>query len=172
MAIFELLDYIVNEVWNSPMNTIIFVSLHTREQCIFFISGSGSDLRLSVSHQPPPKLPLGVYTSDFQDFVTKWWAAFFHQTGNVIWLMRFWHFYFFFTLVVCKHFVYLMQCDNELSSLLLLQSDQKPIRESGPEVPDGGYLHSFFALCCNLIAITERRRSWLHSNSGFSSALS
>lgn len=33
MAIFELLDYIVNE--------------------------------------PPPKLPLGVFTSDFQDFVTK-----------------------------------------------------------------------------------------------------
>lgn len=34
MAIFELLDYIVNE--------------------------------------PPPKLPLGVFTNDFQDFVTKW----------------------------------------------------------------------------------------------------
>lgn len=25
--------------------------------------------------QPPPKLPQGVFSSDFQDFVTKWWVS-------------------------------------------------------------------------------------------------
>lgn len=33
--------------------------------------------------QPPPKLPHGVFTSDFQDFVTKWWVLF-HVIGPAL----------------------------------------------------------------------------------------
>lgn len=28
-----------------------------------------------IPTQPPPKLPHGVFTADFQDFVTKWWIT-------------------------------------------------------------------------------------------------
>ncbi|KTF78917.1 hypothetical protein cypCar_00027918 [Cyprinus carpio] len=52
MAIFELLDYIVNERFHFNITT--FSAPH-----------------LSLHLQPPPKLPHGVFTTDFEEFVMK-----------------------------------------------------------------------------------------------------
>ena len=77
MAIFELLDYIVNEVraggtW--PRHLRIVSALNA----VYTASWSlERELNLSSSApllQPPPKLP-NVFTADFQEFVTKWWAG-------------------------------------------------------------------------------------------------
>lgn len=144
MAIFELLDYIVNEVWISPINVVI-LSYLTRIQCyglvracVFFVLNLLL-IAVSLLHQPPPKLPLGVFTSDFQDFVTRWWGK--KKTVNVIIRAV-----AIFTLKLCQC-VYLVQCEKELTFLLLLQSNQKPFWESRPEIPDGEHLQ--FLLFCH-----------------------
>lgn len=62
MAIFELLDYIVNEVRALPAH------LPWRSQP----SEAPYSPPLLFLLQPPPKLPHGIFTCDFQDFVTKW----------------------------------------------------------------------------------------------------
>ena len=88
MAIFELLDYIVNEV----RKKLLMVQPPFSLLCCFFFSCflssfAQSPLRSTVTLsqvvslffnpppcplQPPPRLPHGVYTSDFQEFVNKW----------------------------------------------------------------------------------------------------
>lgn len=77
MAIFELLDYIVNEVWAMSVFSTVWPNTHIFPQSVY-------NLELLLPPQPPPKLPLGVFTSDFQDFVTKWWAP------NVTFPFLFW----------------------------------------------------------------------------------
>lgn len=60
MAIFELLDYIVNEVSVTyPLWLLGFLS--DLLQCW-----------LDLHFQPPPKLP-GIFSAEFQDFVNKWY---------------------------------------------------------------------------------------------------
>lgn len=56
--------------------------------------------------------------------------------------------------IVRIFFIGTMQQWIELS-LLLVQSDQKPIWESGPEVPDGGYLHSLSSLYVSVSSLSR-----------------
>lgn len=65
MAIFELLDYIVNEVRDVCLNA-------DKKNCVLHIHTNKSLLNSLLLPQPPPKLPHGVFSNDFQDFVTKW----------------------------------------------------------------------------------------------------
>lgn len=70
MAIFELLDYIVNEV---RLQEVIQSSIYCQPRKITKESLSAVYTpTFSFNFQPPPKLPHGVFTPDFQDFVTKW----------------------------------------------------------------------------------------------------
>lgn len=71
MAIFELLDYIVNEVKEKTAFQDLFLS-HTNGSVSHFCRCSCFDPDLLIPPQPPPKLPLGVFSNDFQDFVSKW----------------------------------------------------------------------------------------------------
>lgn len=69
MAIFELLDYIVNEVRIQVVQSSIYWQpcKITKE-----LLSAVYNVLFSFNCQPPPKLPHGVFTPDFQDFVTKW----------------------------------------------------------------------------------------------------
>lgn len=81
MAIFELLDYIVNEVRERaailelfPYNTRALsqvgnVTLGSKRCWFRIIWHHCVSL---IPPQPPPKLPLGVFSNDFQEFVSKW----------------------------------------------------------------------------------------------------
>lgn len=69
MAIFELLDYIVNEVGRGRRGVVLGTRL-----CPTLESGASPALTICPPFllQPPPKLPTGVFTQDFQEFVNKW----------------------------------------------------------------------------------------------------
>lgn len=70
MAIFELLDYIVNEVGKPELCLCVLkknMYIYLYISCKYL-----SNNFCVISAQPPPKLPHGVFTADFQDFVTKW----------------------------------------------------------------------------------------------------
>lgn len=95
----------------------IFISLRTRKTVCVCHNRSVFDPCFFVPPQPPPKLPLGVFTNDFQDFVTKWWAlakTFLNwptnqKSATLIWFyaqMKSLHFY------TCL-LVYLMSCDKK-----------------------------------------------------------
>lgn len=76
MAIFELLDYIVNEV---SLPTILLHDYQTfilyLPACIQFSHTTFIHSRLNchIHLQPPPKLP-GIFSPEFQDFVNKWYV--------------------------------------------------------------------------------------------------
>lgn len=101
----------LKRVWfvkHIPINNIIILYLSTHKYTGYVcINISGSDLWFSVSLQPPPKLPLGVFTSDFQDFVTKWWAAFSELSKGNCYLICF----------TCKIYPtnWLLHCDTCIS---------------------------------------------------------
>lgn len=77
MAIFELLDYIVNEVRGFALHATYFLCAYFCLLYYFYVAVSLQCHQFSAPHlslhlQPPPKLPHGVYTMDFEEFVTKW----------------------------------------------------------------------------------------------------
>jgi len=77
MAIFELLDYIVNEVSrrDRPFSHCSW-KLDITCRNVFLVFTEHWTISFS---QPPPKLP-GVFGAEFQDFVNKWFEMFCFST--------------------------------------------------------------------------------------------
>lgn len=72
MAIFELLDYIVNEV---SLPTIqLPPDVMSIPECACTCNLIHPFLTGPFNFQPPPKLP-GIFSSEFQDFVNKWYVG-------------------------------------------------------------------------------------------------
>lgn len=73
MAIFELLDYIVNEVsFPLDIHTILRILVHINMSR--FIAYLTFYAKWTPIFQPPPKLP-GIFSAEFQDFVNKWYVG-------------------------------------------------------------------------------------------------
>lgn len=73
MAIFELLDYIVNEVF-CILSTLSWINrpwFGTKQIKMWIECLTSLHITEPIYFQPPPKLP-SIFGTEFQDFVNKW----------------------------------------------------------------------------------------------------
>lgn len=117
--------------------------------------------------QPPPKLPNGVFGSEFQDFVNKWWVFslyFLRVSEGHVWLspalsIRHWE----ITVPApgqgkCK------DCNqhNPLWVLIAWSSSHKATQPVHPEEPQssGRFLSEFLLLCAAQSSLSQPLRGW------------